>query len=255
MNAAFDFTLLNSPWSAKRFLNAVQSWQMALSPESWPCHLLNNHDVSRSASRYGWGESDERLKVAAAFLLTQRGTPFLYYGEEIGMRNIRLERNKILDPVGKRYWPIFTGWEVCRSPMQWEDTSNAGFSTAKPWLPVHSNYKQRNVTAQSGDPESLLNFYRKLIALRRNYSALRQGLFLPLTYDPRWVLGYLRQDTNQTILVALNFHRVPLRLVLGTRLATRNWRVLLSNYREEGTRFSSTYLPLAGSEVCILEMI
>jgi len=254
LHAVFEFSLSRSPWSARRFLSTAQNWSMALSPESWPNYVLNNHDITRSASRYGWGEDDERLKVAAAFLLTQRGTPFLYYGEEIGMRNIPLKRSQIQDLIGKRYWPIFPGRDGCRAPFQWDDTPNAGFSKVRPWLPVHPDYTWRNVAAQSEDPDSLLTFYRRLLRLRREHTALRQGIFLSLTFDPRFVLGYLRQDASETILVALNFSRIPLRLVLGGKLAIRTWQVLLSNRREEGEKFSGSFLPLGKNEVCILKM-
>ena len=104
-------------------------------------------DATRPASDRG--KMTSRMKVVAAMLLTLRGTPFLYYGEEIGMRDIRVRRKDILDPIGKRYWPIFKGRDGCRAPMQWDTSRNAGFSNGEPWLPVHPNYTHRNADAQS----------------------------------------------------------------------------------------------------------
>ena len=98
------------------------------------------------------GRGDEKLKVSAAMLLTLRGTPFLYQGEEIGMRDIQVSRAELQDPVGKRYWPLPVGRDGFRSPMQWNGEANAGFTTGKPWLKLHPGYKTRNVESQRKDP-------------------------------------------------------------------------------------------------------
>ncbi len=252
LHATFNFDFLFSPWKPARFLQAIQTWDQALGVNDWPTYVLNNHDQPRSATRYARGADDERLKVAATLLLTQRGTPYLYYGEEIGQRDIRLRRDQIMDPVGKRYWPFNKGRDACRAPMQWDAAAHAGFSAAEPWLPPHPDYPTRNVVAQRGDPNSLLNFYKQLIALRKKYAALRSGLFQPITFEPRAVLGYLRETSDQTALVALNFSRRPQRLMLGGSLAKKSWQLLLSNRREklDETRFSS--IALAPDEACIL---
>ncbi len=252
LHATFNFEFLKCRWRPSQFLHAIQRWEHALEPEAWPTYVLNNHDTPRSASRYAQGEDDERLKVAAMLLLTQRGTPFLYYGEEIGQRDIPITRSQIRDPIGKRYWPFFIGRDGCRAPMQWDASPNAGFSPAPPWLPVHRDYTQRNVQAQQSDPNSLYHFYRRLIQLRREYPALRQGLFLPLTYEPRLLLAYLRQTSEQTVLVALNFGRFKRRLVLGPQLARAPWKLLLSNRRTQLAPLQSGLLPLAPNEACLL---
>ncbi|HZU87121.1 MAG TPA: alpha-amylase family glycosyl hydrolase, partial [Anaerolineaceae bacterium] len=214
--------------------------------------VLNNHDRPRTATRFAQGEEDARLKVAAAMLLTLRGTPFLYYGEEIGMRDVLISRAEILDPVGKRYWPVMKGRDGCRSPMQWGDGPNSGFSTGKPWLKIHANAGERNVVQQRENPNSLLNLYRRMIAIRRETPALRKGMFQPLSFDPRRVLAYLRQTEEQTVLVALNFSRRKTRLVLGRTLKGRSWRLLLSSRREELPEFKDGLLPLLPNEVLIL---
>ncbi len=145
LHAAFNFALLESRWGARRYAASLRGWEHALGAGRWPTQVLNNHDTVRSATRFGQGEDDERLKAAAVLLLTLRGTPFMYYGEEIGMRDIRVSRSQILDPIGRRYWPFFKGRDGCRAPMQWDTSANAGFSAAKPWLPVHPDYRERNV--------------------------------------------------------------------------------------------------------------
>lgn len=252
LHGTFNFNLFNYFWWPSLFLKAIQRWEAALSPEAWPTWVLNNHDNVRSASRYGRGEDDSRAKVAAALLMTLRGTPFMYYGEEIGMRNLSLPRELIKDPPGKTYWPIYRGRDGCRGPMQWDDTAFAGFSQAEPWLPVHLDSSWRNVAAQRSDPDSLFNFYRSLINLRKEYPALREGLFLPLNFEPRTLLAYLRKTNQQTILVALNFANRPNRLAIGSQLAHANWKVLLSNRGRLSTELRSGLLQLDPDEVCIL---
>lgn len=205
---SFDFTSSNLfyPWNAAWVLKQILQRESLFTGERWPTTVMSNHDLPRAASRYSRGEVDAQAKIAMTLLLTLRGTPFIYYGEEIGMRNIRLKRSEILDPPGKRYWPFFKGRDICRSPMQWDGSPFAGFSTAKPWLPVHPNYVRRNVAAQSEDPGSLLNFTRKLIALRKESPALRSGEFVPLMDCPPGVLAYLRRMDEQTIQIVLNFN-------------------------------------------------
>lgn len=253
LHATFDFTFLHCPWRPECFLRAIQTWEHALGAESWPTYVLNNHDNPRAATRYVRGENDARLKVAATLLLTLRGTPFMYYGEEIGMRDIRVSRAEIKDPIGKRYWPFYKGRDGCRSPMQWDGSSHAGFTTGVPWLPVHPNYRWRNVEAQLQDERSLLNHYRRLLRLRKDKVALRRGLFQPLSFEPRRLLAYLRQFEHQTILVALNFSTRPVRLALGGTLRAARWKPLFSTYGDEPAMPRDGFLALRGDEAVILE--
>ena len=251
LHANFDFNFLQCKWDPKQFLDVIIKWESLLSTKAWPNYVLNNHDVPRSATRYGRGENDERLKVAAAMLLTLRGTPYMYYGEEIGMRDLKLRRDEIQDPVGKRYWPINVGRDGCRSPMQWDSTQNAGFGKGKPWLKVHPNYQVRNVDTQKVDPNSLFNFYKRLLAARKSNVALQKGIFVPLTYEPRQLLAYLRQDADQTVLVVLNFGRHKVRVLLGPNLRGDSWQLLLSNKRTSVPVIKKGWLPLLGNEASI----
>lgn len=252
LHATFDFSMLKSPWNPARYLDCVLRQEKLLPDGGWPNYVLNNHDNPRSATRLRAGKSDEKLKVAAAMLLTLRGTPFLYYGEEIGMRDIRVGRAEIQDPVGKRYWPLPVGRDGCRSPMQWNADANAGFSSGKPWLKLHPEYRARNVAAQLQEPGSLLNFYKSLLHLRRAHPALQRGMFIPLHHNPQRVLAYLRQDADQTILVALNFARRRSKLALGGEVTRHQWEVLLSNRERSQPVIENGWLKLGGYEACML---
>jgi alpha-glucosidase len=271
LHAAFNFELLESPWSPRRWMNIIQRWEHLLGTKAWPNYVLNNHDAIRSATRFrfllggekfcaiplGNSEDDAHLRGAAAVLLTLRGTPFIYYGEEIGMRNLSISsRADVLDPVGRKFWPLFKGRDGCRTPMQWTSAPNAGFSPpgVKTWLPVHPDAARRNVEAQRADPRSLYNWYQRLIALRRANLALTEGMFQPLTFGTRYILAYLRQTRDQTVLVALNFSRRKQRLVLGSHLARTSWELLLSTHRETLPVIRNSLLPLEPGEVMILEM-
>ena len=253
LHGTFEFSTLFSSWIPSSFWHNIQRWYDALRSDAWPTVVMNNHDVRRAATRYNfWNEDDARLQIAAALLLTLRGTPFLYYGEEIGMRDIRVPRSQIQDPIGKRYWPFYPGRDGCRSPMQWDAEPNAGFSTAQPWLPPHPNYLQRNVAAQQAASGSLWHWYRRLIAVRRELPALRQGMFQWLTFHPQRLLAYLRQTEGQMALVALNYYGRPVRLALGGELQRHKWRLALSNRRETLPPVTGGWLPLAGHEAVIL---
>ena len=255
LHAVFNFRLANSPWKTRRILDAVLQWQNELPVHALPTWVLNNHDLPRAATRFGRRENDQRLKQAAALLLTLRGTSFLYYGEEIGMRDIPVGRSEIKDRVGRRYWPLFKGRDGCRSPMQWDAGRNAGFSTDEPWLPVHANYPLRNAARQAEEPTSLLNFYKALIRLRRQHSSIQHGLFLPLNPRPFSILAYLRQTDEETILVALNFSRRSLKLTLGERLAASRWQVLLSSHANSDELPPARSIALHAEETLILKLI
>ena len=161
LHLVFNFALFHQRWKAQAFHDVVQAWYDKLPDGAWPCWVLNNHDNRRSISRYAAGEFTEaRAKVAATMLLTLRGTPFLYYGEELGLPEGKIPRAEIVDPPGRKYWPIYKGRDGCRTPMPWDATTNAGFSTGQPWLPVNPDYARVNVESERRDPNSLLNYYR-----------------------------------------------------------------------------------------------
>jgi len=177
----------------------------------WPVYVISNHDIVRSYLRYGDGQHDDAIaKLMAGLYLTLRGTPILYYGEEIGMQNNDPQKkDDVQDPIGKLGWPRQKGRDGERTPMQWNDTPNAGFSQGKPWLPVSPSYQTHNVASELNDPNSVLHFYRHLLALRRRTPALLDGDYLPLNQDDPNVLAYLRRTKSSSALVVLNMSAAP----------------------------------------------
>jgi alpha-glucosidase len=224
----FNFDFMATKWSARKMREAAERWYALLPDGAWPVFTLSNHDQSRHAFRYrgrNGAEAAGRAKIAAALLLTLRGSPFLYYGEEIAMSCERVPRARLRDPLGIRTWPLgFLGRDPERSPMQWEGDEAGGFTTGQPWLPVNSDVATRNVAAQWGAPDSVLSRYRELIALRRAHPALREGTIRFLD-APEGVLAYERSagEGGETIIVVLNFASrarpvdlgIPGRVLLG----------------------------------------
>src|ERR1700733_12802370 len=172
----------------------------------WPVYVISNHDIVRSSDRYGDGEHNDQIaKVMAALYLTLRGTPIMYYGEEIGMKTTPPTRKEeVKDPIGRTGWPKEKGRDGERTPMQWDETDNAGFSKAAPWLPVPPTYKTHNVADESKDPNSVLSFYKKVLKLRHTNKALIDGTYTPLNENDQNVLSYMRVYKDQVVLVALN---------------------------------------------------
>ena len=206
IHLAFDFSLIFSAWNAHAYYKCIKTWYDSIPQGGWPCNVLSNHDLFRSIDRIPWRTNkEEKAKVAAALLLTLRGTPFIYYGEEIGMHNGHIRKRNIRDPLGKRYWPLFSGRDKARTPMQWNTETNAGFSSGTPWLPVNGDAVMRNVKQQDGERNSLLNHYRKLIKVRRSSEALQKGAWIPMENGKQGTLAYFRKTENERVLVILNF--------------------------------------------------
>jgi alpha-glucosidase len=208
----FLFTMVNklSPAEFRKQIAEVNA------ASGWPTFVISNHDIARSYDRYGDGiHNDQIAKLMAALYLTLRGTPIVYYGEEIGMKTTpptRLEDVK--DPIGRKGWPKEKGRDGERTPMQWNDSVNAGFSTAKPWLPVPPTYKTHNVAEESKDPESVLEFYKNLLKLRHTNPALLNGSYEAINEDDANVLAYLRVGNDKAVVVALNMSGVTRKMNL-----------------------------------------
>jgi alpha-glucosidase len=214
LHLAFNFNFTFSPWSAEAFRERIEAFERALPPEAWPDVLLSNHDNSRHASRFDDPESGEaRARVAALMLLTLRGTPFLYYGEEIGMRDVPIPAESMQDPLAWNVHPQL-GRDPERTPMQWEPGPGAGFGSTRPWLPIATDADVRNVLRQRADPTSLLHLYRALLALRRATPALHAGSYRRLASAPD-VLAYERVAGASRAVVALNFGSEPRRVALA----------------------------------------
>jgi len=172
----------------------------------WPTYVITNHDIVRSYTRYGDGtHNDDIAKLMAGFYLTLRGTPIMYYGEEIGMENNDPKRKEdVKDPIGQLGWPTEKGRDGERTPMQWNAGRNAGFTKGTPWLSIPASAKTHNVESERHDPNSVLNFYRRLLLLRKEDSALREGKYIALNVSDPNIMSYLRQYEDNTVLVVLN---------------------------------------------------
>ncbi|HEX5590439.1 MAG TPA: alpha-glucosidase [Candidatus Limnocylindrales bacterium] len=214
----FDFVLLEQPWSARAFAAGIDRVERAFGPDRWPTVVLSNHDRPRHASRLaaavGVRHRDAVAKAAAVILLTLRGTPFLYYGEELGLGDIVVPRSQAIDPPARRASWFFPWWnrDGCRSPMPWTSGPNAGFAPpgTATWLPLAPDATTRNVERQAADPESVLSTYRRLLAARRALAPLRSGSFRRLEAGHRDVLAWVREAAADQALVVVNFAARPI---------------------------------------------
>jgi alpha-glucosidase len=233
----FDFTLISVPWSAEAFARAIAARGAEFGPERWPANVLSNHDQPRHASRFApaaapgaTAEGDARAKVAAVLLLTLRGTPFLYYGEEIALRNLSVPNSQAFDPPARRANFLFPWWnrDQARGPMPWSAVPGAGFSAGRPWLSLASDATERNVERQAGDPTSVLSLYRRLLARRRATPALQLGWEELLATRDADVLAYIRRAADGAALVLLNFADRPASISVAKEGRGGPWRVALS---------------------------
>jgi len=203
-----DLMLTDLPFSAATFREHIRAVDAA---RGWPTYVITNHDIRRSYSRYADGlHNDDIAKMMAGFYLTLRGTPVMYYGEEIGMENNDPKRKEdVKDPIGVLGWPLEKGRDGERTPMQWSGGSGAGFTSGRPWLPIPDSVKTHNVVSEDKDAHSVLSFYKQVIHLRKTEPALLEGSYIPLTESDPNVISYLRSSKDGTALVVLNFSVAP----------------------------------------------
>ncbi len=213
LHMPFNFTLQHRPWDAGLMREAIAAYYAALPEGATPNFVLSSHDVHRLASKLGY----ENHRSAAMMLLTLRGVPTLYYGDEIGMQDVEIPRELWQDPWAIGMPSVNAGRDPERTPMQWDDSPNAGFSPAgvETWLPVSDDYPTINAATQRADPQSTLAFYKQLIALRKLMPALHQGSFAFVEGTPADVMAYTRQAGSQRVLVAINFGSNPYTLDLS----------------------------------------
>jgi oligo-1,6-glucosidase/alpha-glucosidase len=206
----FNFQLVESAWDAAHLRGMIDAYEASLPAHGWPNWVFGSHDAPRIAARIG----EAQARVAAMLLLTLRGTPTLYQGDEIGIGKVTIPPERMRDPQHFRQPTLDIGRDRSRTPMPWDDSPNAGFSTGEPWLPLNDDWSSRNVAAQDADPGSMLNFYRLLLGLRRTYAALSMGSFRLLPAAPD-VLCYLREHGGETLAVLLNLSSEPRRCELA----------------------------------------
>jgi alpha-glucosidase len=243
----FNFQLLQSPWNARSIATLIDQYERALPPGGWPNWVLGNHDIARIASRVGALQA----RVAAMLLLTLRGTPTMYYGDELGMANTDVPPEKIQDPFEKNVPGLGVGRDPARTPMQWTPGEYAGFSSREPWLPVASDSVVVNVAVEEQDPRSMLTLYRELLRLRRSHGALSAGSYEPVVMSGD-LLAYVRRAPQSCVFIALNFGAEPFELELGA--LGKQGRLLLSTHLDRGGQPSSRAVGLRAHEGVIVEL-
>ncbi|MGB8983125.1 MAG: alpha-glucosidase [Anaerolineales bacterium] len=277
LHMVFNFPLMRTDRMTPAWIRANQQDRLAsLPPRAWPCNTLNNHDSTRVYTRYRDGQHDDAIaRAALALMLTLRGTPFLYNGEEIGMTDYRLtDIDLFRDPPAVWFYNAVVAdgmppaqalvmaadlsRDRCRTPMQWSSEVNAGFSPkgVQTWLPVNPNYAQGiNAADQQNDPDSMLSFYKRLLYLRKQTPALLDGNYALLHEMNEEYLAFLRQSqgSRQTCLVILNFSDRDHSLSFD--LSARDIRCLFSTHTPEGTTLSPDTLKIAPFEIFIGELI
>jgi alpha-glucosidase len=196
----FNFALIHAAWSANEIAGLVADYEKALPPDGWPNWVLGNHDQPRIAARVG----THRARTAAMLLLTLRGTPTMYYGDEIGLARVPISQNLIQDPWEKNEPGLSVGRDPWRTPMQWNASEGAGFTTGIPWLPLDQDYRYNNVAVLKRDRCSLLRLYQRLIELRRQHRALRLGAVRVLAVE-NGLLCFERSCEGERLIIALNF--------------------------------------------------
>jgi alpha-glucosidase len=244
----FNFQLLALPWKAREIAAAVERYEALLPSYGWPNWVLGNHDKSRVATRVGAAQA----RVAAMLLLTLRGTPTMYYGDEIGMHDVPISAEQVTDPFEKNVPGLGLGRDPERTPMQWNSDLHAGFTTVRPWLPLPDDYRTVNVAVERNDPTSILNLYHRLSQLRRTEVALAIGEFAPLPGHGD-LMAYVRKVDERRLLIVLN---------LGAEARSFNLSelqcraaVLLSTHLDRNRRELADTLELRGDEGIIVELL
>jgi alpha-glucosidase len=238
LHLPFNFQLINARWEAAVIATLAREYEASLPPGAWPNWVLGNHDRSRIASRVG----NDAARLAAVLLLSSRGTPTLYYGDELGMRDVRIPPERVRDPWEKNVPGLGLGRDPERTPMQWSPAANAGFTQGTPWLPLADDYERVNVEVEHDDPNSMLSLYRALLALRRSEPALAVGDYAELELG-RDIYAFERRHGVDSFSVLLNF-------AAEARPVSISGRVVLSSAvaRKRGSTLtpSSLLLPYEG---------
>lgn len=237
----FNFLLIRTEWQATSISALIARYEAALPRGGWPNWVLGNHDNARIASRVGPAQA----RIAAMLLLTLRGTPTIYYADELGLCDVAIPADRVQDPLEKNVPGKGLGRDPCRTPMQWDGSQQAGFSSREPWLPISADYKTVNVNSQEADATSMLVLFRQLLDLRRSHAALWGGSYhLVLATDA--VLIYARHGQDESFLVALNLSSRPAMTTLPPDCARS--RIVLSTLSDRRDEVLSDHLELRPDE-------
>jgi len=250
----FYFELLHCRFKARSFRRCIDLWEKALPDGAWPAYTLSNHDVTRVISRYdNDGQGDRKARLLLMLLLTLRGTPFIYYGEEVGMKEARLPGHDLKDPVGRKWYPLHRGRDGCRTPMQWDADKYGGFTGVEPWLPVGPDHEKYNVEMQQNNSGSLLNLTRNLIRIRKNMPALLEGRYLSqVDQIPADCFVFIRETEHQRLLIALNFSSTEKKVILK-QFSNKAALIFSTNHQRQAGLTGSSIL-LGALEGCLLEL-
>jgi oligo-1,6-glucosidase len=270
LNMLFQFELMDidsgnekwdlKPWKLTTFKSIMYKWYEALKEQGWNSLFLNNHDQPRMVSRFG---NDKEYRVQSAEMLatllhTWQGTPYIYQGEEIGMTNVEFDiseykdieiinmfNEKVSKGMNKEdlMKAIYAkGRDNARTPMQWDESENAGFTTGKPWIKVNPNYKEINVNNALKDKNSIFYYYEKLIKLRKQHDVIVYGDVKLLYKDHENIFAYIRNLNNESVLVILNFFDKKVEFKLPEHIHSKEAELLISNYEVENSCIDSIWL-------------
>jgi alpha-glucosidase len=223
LHSAYSFSLMGADGSAAHVARVIERLHSAVRPPALPCYAFSNHDKPRVVTRWLHGRDPQRTAAQMiALLVSMPGHICLYQGEELGLPQADVPVDRLQDPYGKTFWPVFKGRDGCRTPMPWTNAAHGGFSTAEPWLPVPESHRALNVEGQEDDPSSSLHTTRQLIRLRQAYPALSDGVLTALEHADDG-LTFLRQAGEQVIRCCYNLGRVR-RLLRTTGPSTVIWK-------------------------------
>ncbi|MEA2003312.1 MAG: alpha-amylase family glycosyl hydrolase [Actinomycetota bacterium] len=245
LHMPYNFSLIHTPWEAESIRSKVAELERSLPEGAWPSYVLGNHDETRLAARLG----PEAAGVAAMLLLTLRGTPTLYYGDELGILQTDIAPEDQQDPWGRNL--PGAGRDGCRTPMQWDRSPHGGFSppaTATTWLPTTLDRERRNVESQLQDPASLLALYRALLQYRNSSATLQTGAYRPAD-SPGGCYSYERTSDTSRIQIALNFADDELQVPL-----VDSGTVALSTYLDRKGDSAISTMTLRPNEGVIIEL-
>jgi alpha-glucosidase len=252
----FNFQLIDAKWDAEVIKRLVDDYEAALPANAWPNWVLGNHDRHRLASRIGIHQA----RVAALLLLTLRGTPTCYYGDELGMDDVPIPPEKVQDPpaVNQPELAHIVGRDPVRTPLQWDDSAHAGFSAPgarSPWLPIAANFREVNVAKELSIPDSLLNLYRRLLAYRKSSSALKIGSYHSVEINSaeaqKHCFVYERRSNDQHLMVALNFSNQTQYLSLPF---SGSGEIVLSTSLGRAGRVDLAKIRLSPDEGCMIQL-